>query len=433
MDHGSRKERRNSMKLTKIGQGLLAVTASLSLGLGMTSCSPSDTIDYVFVTSNATSGSSANGQVSSYHVDSQSGALSLVSGSPFNSQGVNPVAEVASPNGQYLYVANHDDSTIAQFTIGTDGQLAFGKSYTTPGSEPVSLAINAAGTLLFVLDYYGPGFTDVSPGPGALVVYPVNSDGSLGSPVANGGLAYTTLQCFPGGVVVSPNGNYVYVTNTNSVVVTTAPPTTANPPPTPSVCPSQGTVSGFTLSSSGVLTAIPGSPFPAGTTPTGIAIDLTNRFLYATDSVQNDLIEWQIDSGGVLDPSKNGPFATGVFPVNVTVDPRDQFVYVSNYNSDTISAFTISQSNGQPSALAASTFGTRNSPTCILVDPALGRYLYASLASVNSVAAASLNPNTGALTGVQNSPYTVLGIATCVAAVPHGNHATQYVSSTAGQ
>jgi 6-phosphogluconolactonase len=34
---------------------------------------------------------------------------------------------------------------------------------------------------------------------------------------------------------------------------------------------------------------------------------------------------------------------------------------------------------------------------------------------------------------VQNSPYSVSGTATCVAAVPHGNHATQYVSSTAGQ
>jgi 6-phosphogluconolactonase len=263
MDHGSRKERRNSMKLTKIGQGLLAVAASLSLGLGMTSCSPSDTIDYLFVTSNTTTGSSTNGQISSYHVDSQSGAISEVAGSPVSSQGVNPVSEVASPNAQYLYVANHGSNSIAQFTIGTDGQLAFGHTYTTPGTEPVSLAINAAGTLLFVLDYYGPGFTDAAPGPGALVVYPVNSDGSLGTPVASGGQSYTTLECFPGGVAVTPNGNFVFVTNTNSVVVTTAPPSTATPPPTPAVCPAQGTVSGFSVSSSGVLAAVPGSPFPA--------------------------------------------------------------------------------------------------------------------------------------------------------------------------
>ncbi len=379
------------MKLTKIGQGLLAVAASVSLGLGMTSCSPSDTIDYLFVTSNSTNGSSANGQISSYHVDSQSGALSVVAGSPVSSQGPNPVAEVASPNGQFLYVANHGNDSIAEFTIGTDGQLAFGKSYTPPGSEPVSLAINTTGTLLFVLNYYGPGFSDATPGPGALVVYPINADGSLGSPVSSGGAAYTALQCFPGGVAVSQNGDYVYVTNTNSVIVTTAPPTTANPPPTPAGCPTQGTVSGFTVSSSGALTAVPGSPFPAGTTPTGIAIDLTNRFLYATDSVQNQIIAWDILGNGALQPLPNGPFATSIFPVNLVVDPRDEYIYVTDYNAKTISAFTISQSTGQPSALASNTFDTGDpGPTCILVEPSLGRYVYASLSLFNAVAAAQL-------------------------------------------
>ncbi len=98
------------MKWKTIGQGLLAVTASLGMGLGITSCSPSQTIDYVFVTSNAAG--TTNGEVSSYHVDSESGALSLVAGSPFPDPGSNPVALVASPNQQYLYVANHDSSDI---------------------------------------------------------------------------------------------------------------------------------------------------------------------------------------------------------------------------------------------------------------------------------------------------------------------------------
>ena len=71
------------MKLTRIGQGLLAVAACLGLGFGITSCSPSDTIDYLFVTSNsAAAGCSGNGEIDSYHVDSQSGAISAVAGSP---------------------------------------------------------------------------------------------------------------------------------------------------------------------------------------------------------------------------------------------------------------------------------------------------------------------------------------------------------------
>lgn len=417
------------MKLKRIGQGFLAATASLGMGLGMASCSPSATIDYVFVTS-----SSPSGQITSYHVDSISGALTQVSSTPVSSQGNNPVAEVASPNQQYLYVANHDSSNIAVFSIGTSGQLANTHTYSTPGTEPVSMAINAAGTLLFVVDYYAPGYSDKTPGPGALVVYPVNSDGSLGSPVTMSGLSYSPLQCFPAGVAVTPNGSYVYVTNTNSVVVTTSSPTTATPPATPATCPSQGTISGFSVASNGTLSAVSGSPFSAGTTPTGIAIDPTSRFVYTTDSTQNQLIVYDLLTGGILYPLPNGPFATGTFPVSVVVDPRDEYLYVTNFNAGTISEYTVSQATGSPSASASSSMNTGSpGPTCLLVDPALGRFVYTSNYVGSYIGGAELNPNTGELTGTQGAPYPVAGKPTCVAAIPHGNHATQYVSSTAGQ
>jgi 6-phosphogluconolactonase (cycloisomerase 2 family) len=419
------------MKWKTIGQGLLAVTASLGMGLGVTSCSPSQTIDYVFVTSNAAG--STNGEVASYHVDSESGALSLVAGSPFADSGSNPVALVASPNQQYLYVANHDSSNIAMYTIGTDGQLAAGKTYPTPGTEPVSLALNSTGTLLFVLDYYAPGFTDATPGPGALVVYPVNADGSLGTPVSSAGLSYSTVQCFPGGVAVTPDGNYAFVSNTNSVIVTTSPPTSGTAPVRPGTCPAQGTISAFSVAAGGSLSAVAGSPFSAGTTPTGIAVDQTSRFVYTTDSVQNQLIVYNILQGGALAPLINGPFNTGTFPVSVTIDPRDLYMYVSNYNSSTLSEYTISQATGQPSGLATSTFDTHGAqPTCVVVDPAFGRFVYTTDYAGGYIQAGQLDPNTGVLATIQNAPYNAIGHPTCLTAVPHGNHATQIVPVTAG-
>jgi 6-phosphogluconolactonase len=415
------------MKLNKIGQASLAAAACVGAGLLLASCNPNATVDYVFVTSV----DNGSGQVSAYHVESQTGVLSEVSGSPVSSQGSNPVAEVASPNGAYLYVANEGSNNIAQFNIGTDGQLVAGKTYTTPGSEPISVAINNAGTLLFVLDYYGPGFSDANPGPGGLVVYPINSDGSLGAPVAGGGSSITTVQCFPAGVAVSASGQYAYVTNTNSVVVTTSAPTTSTPPSTPGVCPTQGTISGFAIASTGALTALPGSPYLAGTTPTGIAIDPTSRFVYATDSVQNQLIVYNIQGNGSLLPLTNGPFQTGTFPIAVAVDPRGKFLYVANYNGNSVSEFSISQGTGAPSALASSTYNSKPpNPTCIVVDPALGHFLYVSNFSTPPyVTGADLNPSTGALTGLQDEPYPAHGFPTCITAVPHGNHATQYVTA----
>ena len=416
------------MKLKKIGRASLAAASCVGAGLLLASCNPNATIDYVFVTSV----SNGQGEVSSYHAESQTGTLIQVTGSPVSSQGSNPVALVPSPNDQYLYVANQGSNSIAQFDINTDGTLAAGKTYTTPGSEPVSLTINPAGTYLYVLDYYAPGYSDASPGPGGVVVYPINSDGSLGTPLAGSAGSFTPVQCFPGGISVSASGDFAYVTNTNSVVVTTSAPTTSTPPATPAVCPSQGTISGFSVASSGALTAIPGSPFPAGTTPTGIAIDPTNRWVYTTDSVQNQLIVYDIQADGSLVPLPNGPFQTGTFPVDVTVDPRGKYLYVSNFNDSDVSEFSINQSTGAPSGLSSSTYGSKAPyPTCLAVDPALGHYLYVSDVQ-DYITGADLNPSTGALTGIQDQPFPANGSPTCITAVPHGNHATQFDTSNPG-
>lgn len=420
------------MKFTRIGQGILAAAASLGVGLGISSCNPGNTIDYLFVTTNNAS-SSSTGKVLSFRVNSYSGTLTALAGSPVSSQGQDPVALVATPNQKYLYVANRFSNSIAEFAIGTDGQLAPGKTYTTPGAEPMALTVNNTGSLLFVVDYYQSGFSDTTPGPGELIVYPINADGSLGTPVGTSGASFAALQCFPGGVAASPTGGFVFVTNTNSVVVTTSPPTTGTNPATPAGCPTQGTISGFAVASSGALTPVTGSPFQAGSTPTGIAIDPTSRFVYATDSVQNQLIAYALQPSGVLLPLTNGPFTTGTFPVSVVVDPRGRYIYVTNYNSSDVSEYQLTQATGAPSAGAAASFNTRApSPTCLAIDPALGRFVYTSDFTGDYVTGAQLNPNTGALSGVQDSPFPASGSPTCVAAVPHGNHSTQFVSPYSG-
>src|ERR1700761_3651335 len=171
------------MKLRKSGRLLLAIAASTGLGLGLTSCSPSNTVDYVYVTA-----SKANpGQISVYKVDSESGALTQIQDSPYPSGGRNPVGTITSPDGKYLYVINRDDNNIVQFAIGTDGKLYPQQTCNTPGAEPVQLAINTAGTFLYVVDFYspetpgGPVYSSANPGPGDLVVYPVDpKTGSLG-------------------------------------------------------------------------------------------------------------------------------------------------------------------------------------------------------------------------------------------------------------
>jgi 6-phosphogluconolactonase len=408
------------MKLSKTGQALLAAAVSMGIGLGIISCGQSNTIDYLYVTDSKNN----PGQVSVYRVDLESGALTQIADSPYPSGGRNPVAEVTSPNGADLYVVNHDDNTIVEFAIGTDGKLYPQHTYQTPGTEPNAIAINSAGTLLFVVDTYQATYSDANPGPGALVVFPINSDGSLGASVANGSLPYWPVQFAPTTVSVLANGNFVYVANAN----------TNNPTP----ADQQGTISGFSVGGGGALTPVYASTAPlpyAGVQPSASTSDPTSRFLYVTDAASNQLYAYTIGSNGTLTPLINGPFATGVFPDGITIDPSGTYIYVSNYNSNTISAYQLTQSTGTPSGLAgAASYPTKTGPMCILVEPAFGRFVYTANFLDASITGYQLNPNTGALTGTENSPYPVspAGQPTCAAAVPHGNHPGEHVQATSG-
>jgi 6-phosphogluconolactonase len=405
------------MKWSNIGRRLAAAASTALAALTIVSCGASNTVDVVFVTSNKQS----PGQINVYYLDSESGALRQLVDSPYPSGGVNPVDEVTSPNGLYLYVANHDDNTIVQFDIGTDGKLYPLNTVNTPGTEPVALAMNPAGTALYVLDYYSPAapglppYTDLNPGPGSVSVYPINSNGSLGTPLSIGAANYLQVQCFPTNLAITPNGDYLYATNTNAVVVTDAPPVSGTVPQLPASCPSSGTVSAF--ATAGGLTAIAGSPFTTGSSsePTGIVADPNNSSLYVTDAALNQLYTFSIGAAGGLSLASTVP--TGTEPMGaVAVNTGSaEFLYVSNYIDGTLNSYSLG--GAAPSPIATSTAGS-SGPLCMVVDPDLQRFIYTADYVGGLVGGAELDPSTGGLIQNQGSPYVTAGQPTCVAAVP---------------
>jgi 6-phosphogluconolactonase len=412
------------MQFRYIGRRLIAAASMVGLSLLGISCGASNTIDFVYVTSNLLN----PGQINVFEVNSQSGALRQIADSPYPSGGRNPVDEVTSPNGKNLYVVNHDDNTIVEFAIGTDGKLYPTQTVNTPGTEPVALAINSAGTELYVLDYYAPSapgepsFTDLNPGPGAIVAYPISLSskgvGTIGSPQSLGASNYLPVQCFPTSLTVTPNGNFIYVTNTNAVVVTTSPPVTGTVPTLPASCPASGTVSAFSVSSS-VVTEVAGSPFTTGTgsQPTGIVPDPDNASIYVTDSALNQLYTFSIQSSGAL--SLAGTVATGAMPMGGTiVSPAtsSKFLYISNFTGGSLSIYNLT--SGMP-ALITTSSAAAPGPLCMVADPNTNRYLYTSDYIGGTIGGAELNPSTGTLIANQNSPYPTSGQPTCVAAITH--------------
>jgi 6-phosphogluconolactonase len=393
------------MKFRNFGRIALASAVSLGLGLGMTACGPGNTFDFLYVVN-----SKANpGLINVYAVDSQSGALIQPLYSPYSSGGRDPVAVIATPNGKNLFVANQEDNTVVNFGIGTDGKLYPLQTCNTPGSFPTYMAVNPAGTFLFVVEIYQPAFNTSIPGPGALVIFPIASDGTVSctSPVANGKLTYFPLGTNPVGVNVLPTGNFVYVVNGS---------------PTTGATAAAAGITAFQLASSGAVTQI--GEYPVGVAPSAVTTDPTSRFLYITDGASNQVDGFLVQTNGTLQPMQ-APFAAGNLPESIIVDPRGEYVYTANYNSSTVSAYAINQSNGQLSALSGATsgFAVDTGPTCVVIEPALGRYLYTTNFLGSTVTGLFLNPNTGVLSAVQNSPFKAAGQPTCAAAIPHGNHA----------
>ena len=391
------------MKFSKFGRIALASVVSLALGFGATACGPSNTIDFLYVTS-----SKANpGQINVYKVDSQAGALIPILDSPYPSGGRNPVADVASSNGKNLYVINHDDNTVVEFAIGTDGKLYPQQTCNMPGSYPIQLAINKTGTYLYIVETYQPNFSTNIPGPGALVIFPVNSTGGLGpanncTPVANGTDSFFPVGNNPVAVNVLASGNYVYAVNETDA-----------------------TISAFQVASSGALSLI--GTFPVGVAPNAAASDPTSKFLYVTDGAANQMIGFLIQVNGTLIAMQT-PFKTDNLPDAVEVDPRGIYAYVANYNANDVSAYAIDRSTGNATQIAGSTaYAVDAGPLCILIEPSEGRYIYTANFLGNTVSGLFLNPANGMLSAVQNTPFKAAGQPTCSAAITHGNHSVETV------
>jgi 6-phosphogluconolactonase len=415
------------MKFSKMSQLVLVSALGLVIASAFSGCAVV-TVDYLFVACSSGTSAGSTGEIQSFAVDSESGAI-RPAGATVPSGGNQPVSMTTTTDYANLYVANQSNNSIVHFQVNYDGSLTQMESVTVP-FVPASVAISQGGssspdnTTLYVA-----GGTN----PAEVAVYPIAS-GVLGS------LAQTITLTVPGfgsdamvatGVTVLPNDQGVYVSAYDkSAYNPGCTPTPTNQCTTSSANP--GWVFAFATGSGGALAPASGSPYEAGIRPTSLVADPTNRFLYVTDFASNELIGYDITNGASLNFLVSGPFKTGSEPEAVVVDPRALYIYVADSLSSNVSAYTITLATGAPSAVVSVTGSasttTDTQPVAIVVDPALGRFVYTANYLGNSVSGFQLNPNTGALSYTQATPYPTGANPTALVAVPHGNHAIQVVT-----
>jgi 6-phosphogluconolactonase (cycloisomerase 2 family) len=402
------------MKFSKLSQLFLVSTIGLILATYLTACNIV-TIDYVFVAASASNTAGSDGQIYTYAADAETGALRK--GPPVvSSGGSSPVALAVSSDFYNLYVANQGNNSVVHFSVASNGVLTKKDSITT-ATTPVGLAVNKAGTYLYVVS----GTSSAT-----LTAYSLSS-GTIGSAAATITLAvpgYAGDTIIPTAVAVLPNNNAVYVAAYDQSAYNPGGGTTSNANP--------GWLFGFAVGSGGALTASASSPYQAGVKPTSVACDPTDRFVYATDFASNELIGFSVQSGTNLNFLVNGPFKTGNEPSSVVIDPRGLFLYVSDSLDNSVSGYNIALPTGTPSAIVNSNsslvYATDTQPVAIAADPALGRFIYTADRVGNSVSGFRLNPETGVLNQTQATPYPTGTAPTALILVPHGNHATQSIT-----
>ena len=125
----------------------------------------------------------------------------------------------------------------------------------------------------------------------------------------------------------------------------------------------------------------------------------TDGYLYAVNGgVNGTVAEFQLDDGVLSNPNGDGlppQFQTASGPQSIAIDPGGWFAYVLTMGG--ISAYEVSQTNGALMPISGSPFRTNGSSSDITIDPN-GNFLSICDKNLNSISVYRIDRSSGALT-----------------------------------
>lgn len=339
-------------------------------------------------------------KVSSFSIDLSTGKATAES-TPVDT-GDFPIAMLITPKGDAVFLVNRDSGDISRYSVQSDGTLkSAGSSQTTGAPNPVALATDQNGTFLFVVNQGPFGVLNSS----SISVFKISSSAGLtpaGAPVAVGDDAVA--------VAVTPDAKYVFVTNR-----------------------APGFVRSFAVDGNGGLTEVPGSPFTAGTSPSGLAVTPENSknpvpqfFLYVANAGSDNVSVFEIcdkgtteclpqSPGTLLDNVNGSPFAVGTEPVAIALTPTTgTYLYVVNKGSNQISEFKTAPVTGVITALSQTSISTGVTPLAI-TEASGGQNVFVANSGASSVSSMIVGDTTTGVLGVGSGPITTSNTPVAVA------------------
>lgn len=391
-------------------------------------------------------------EIVTLNVDAASARLTSIASTVSTSFAGNQA--IVDPSGRYLYVAGSTgvSGSIFAYKIASDGSLTINGPATAAGSSPFGLIADRSGQFVYVTDQNGNKVfafgiqTGGALAPLATASYPTGNfpqipsvDGnkhlfipnsgdasvSVFTIAADGSLAAVTSSPFTAGIGGSPemaapdtSGKFLFVTNALD-----------------------NTISAVPIAADGSLgAAVSGSPFAAGITPVGIAVDPSNTTLAVANLFGNTISVFSLNAGtGFLTPASPLPqvetcanpffvtFGIGVTALSVVPGP----VFAPNAGSNDISAFSSTAGTGVLAPAATPTVAGTTGNNLAATDLG-GKFLFTSSAANNlNLAGFSIDPSTGGLTALPGSPITASGTdsLSAVLVAPQTNFAYAFDST----
>lgn len=204
----------------------------------------------------------------------------------------------------------------------------------------------------------------------------------------------------PLSIAITPSGKYAYVANYQS----------------------SGTVSQYSVNSSGTLTSLNPSTAAgySGGEPRFVVVSPSGKFLYVVDSASSvsNVYVFSIGASGVLTLVGQTPAGGNSFWM--AIDPSEKYAYVINSYDNTVSQFSIA-TNGLLVPMTIATVSVPYSPQRLSVHPS-GKYLYV------------LNSDSFASTSVVSQFAIGSGgqLTSLAADIPAGNNGSQLLISLSG-
>lgn len=286
----------------------------------------------------ANPGEGANGEndISLFNIQSNGGLTEVFPRTTLTSGASVPRVLLMDPAGAYLYVLDAGSETISVFGISSSGALSeiTGSPFTI-GGQPLNMALNPAGNLLYVT-------TTGTLTSGVIIGFSVSA-GQLtliGLTPSNG--------LNPFGIAVNSSGTYLYTANTSS-----------------------NSISIFGINADGSLSSVPGSPLNDGySSPINMVFDATGDFLYVANQGSSNITAYAIDSTTGLPSALNSSTATNAYGTNtnpafLAIDPDGKYLFVGNQNAGHAAVQALSINDGGLTILT--NYGVGNSASSIAV------------------------------------------------------------------